>query len=45
MENRVIHNDLIREAELILKLYKLRRETVMREARSYSPPCFSPTRV
>ncbi len=28
-------NDKIREAELILKLYVLRRETVMREARRY----------
>jgi hypothetical protein len=28
-------NDRIAQAELILKLYELRRETVMREARSY----------
>jgi len=28
-------NDPIRQAELILKLYEVRRETVMREARSY----------
>lgn len=28
-------SDPIRQAELILKLYELRRETVMREARSY----------
>ncbi len=28
-------NDPIRQAELILRLYELRRETVMREARSY----------
>jgi hypothetical protein len=29
------NNDPIRQAELILKLYELRREAVMREARSY----------
>jgi len=28
-------NNPIHEAELILKLYELRREAVMREARSY----------
>lgn len=34
--------DPIRQAELILKLYELRRETVMREARSYVGGKFSP---
>jgi hypothetical protein len=34
--NALQRNDIpIRQAELILKLYELRRETVMREARSY----------
>jgi hypothetical protein len=32
----------IRQAELILKLYELRRESVMREARSYVGGKFSP---
>jgi hypothetical protein len=32
----------IRQAELILKLYELRRETVMREARSYAGDEFYP---
>ncbi|MBB5331017.1 DUF4760 domain-containing protein [Tunturiibacter gelidoferens] len=32
----------IRQAELILKLYELRRETVMREARSYVGGAFLP---
>jgi hypothetical protein len=35
-------NDPIREAELILKLYELRRETVMREARAYVGGAFLP---
>jgi len=35
--------DAIRQAELILKLYELRRETVMREARSYVGGEFLPT--
>jgi hypothetical protein len=35
-------NDPIRQAELILKLYELRRETVMREARSYVGGKFMP---
>ncbi len=34
--------DPIRQAELILKLYELRRETVMREARSYIGGKFMP---
>ena len=33
----------IRQAELILKLYELRRETTMREARSYIGGEFAPT--
>jgi hypothetical protein len=36
------HNDRIRQAELILHLYELRRETVMREARSYVGGKFMP---
>ncbi len=35
-------SDPIRQAELILKLYELRRETVMREARSYVGGEFMP---
>jgi hypothetical protein len=35
-------NDPIRQAELILKRYELRRETVMREARSYVGGKFLP---
>lgn len=35
-------NEPIRQAELILKLYELRRETVMREARSYVGGKFMP---
>ena len=35
-------NDRIAQAELILKLYELRRETVMREARSYVGGEFMP---
>ncbi len=38
-------SDPIREAELILKLYDLRRETVMREARSYVGGEFMPASV
>jgi len=38
-------NDPIRQAELILKLYELRRETVMREARSYVGGEFMPKSV
>ncbi|MFL6353230.1 MAG: hypothetical protein ACJ74Z_15480 [Bryobacteraceae bacterium] len=37
-----VFNDPIRQAELILKLYELRRETVMREARSYVGGEFMP---
>jgi hypothetical protein len=36
------NDDPIRQAELILKLYELRRETVMREARSYVGGEFMP---
>ncbi len=35
-------NNSIQQAELILKLYELRRETVMREARSYVGGDFMP---
>lgn len=35
-------NDAIRQAELIVQLYELRRETVMREARSYVGGEFMP---
>ena len=38
-------NDPIRQAELILKLYELRREAVMREARSYVGGEFMPQSV
>jgi hypothetical protein len=34
-QKKTSSNDPIRQAELILKLYELRRETIMREARSY----------
>ena len=37
--------DAIREAELILKLYELRREPVMRQARSYIGGEFAPQSV
>jgi hypothetical protein len=37
-----LDNELIRQAELILKLYELRREAVMREARSYVGGKFMP---
>jgi hypothetical protein len=36
-------NNAIQQAELILKLYELRREVVMREARSYVGGDFLPT--
>src|SRR5689334_17601685 len=39
------NNDPIRQAELILELYELRRETVMREARSYVGGKFLPRSV
>jgi hypothetical protein len=41
-QNKTTRNDPIRQAELILKLYELRRETVMREARSYVGGKFMP---
>jgi hypothetical protein len=41
-EKSVIAENSIRQAELILKLYELRRETVMREARSYVGGEFMP---
>jgi len=41
-QNKATSNDPIRQAELILKLYELRRETVMREARSYIGGEFMP---
>ncbi len=41
-ENAGISDNSIRQAELILKLYELRRETVMREARSYVGGEFMP---
>jgi hypothetical protein len=37
-----LHNEPIRQAELILKLYELRREAIMREARSYVGGKFMP---
>jgi hypothetical protein len=39
------NNDPIRQAELVLKLYELRRESVMREARSYVGAEFMPQSV
>jgi len=36
------NGDVLRQADLILKLYELRRETVMREARSYIGGRFMP---
>jgi hypothetical protein len=39
---RASTENAIRQAELILKLYELRRETVMREARSYVGGQFMP---
>jgi len=39
------NNDPIRQAELILNLYELRREAVMREARSYVGGEFMPQSV
>ncbi len=41
-QKKAAENDAIRQAELILKLYELRRETVMREARSYVGGEFMP---
>jgi hypothetical protein len=41
-EMRAAPETAIRQAELILKLYELRRETVMREARSYIGGEFMP---
>ncbi len=41
-QKKMTGNDSIRQAELILKLYELRRETVMREARSYVGGEFMP---
>ncbi|HSU32717.1 MAG TPA: hypothetical protein VLJ11_15925 [Bryobacteraceae bacterium] len=38
-------NNPIEEADLILKLYELRRETVMREARAYIGGAFLPSSV
>jgi hypothetical protein len=42
-ENNSITDNSIRQAELILKLYELRREAVMREARSYIGGEFLPS--
>lgn len=42
MANRPNPKSAIQQAELILKLYELRRETVMREARSYVGGDFMP---
>ena len=44
-DNRPSSDNSIRQAELILKLYELRRETVMREARSYVGGEFMPASV
>jgi hypothetical protein len=41
-QKKTTRKDPNREAELILKLYELRRETVMREARSYVGGKFMP---
>jgi hypothetical protein len=41
-QKRTTGKNPIRQAELILKLYELRRETVMREARSYVGGEFMP---
>lgn len=41
-QNQANPENSIRQAELILKLYELRRETVMREARSYVGGEFMP---
>jgi hypothetical protein len=41
-QRRSNNNDPLRQAELILKLYELRREAVMREARSYVGGEFMP---
>ncbi len=42
-ESRTMQENSIRQAELILRLYELRRETVMREARSYVGGEFLPS--
>lgn len=42
IQNETTDNHAIQQAELILKLYELRRETVMREARSYVGGEFMP---
>jgi hypothetical protein len=44
-EKKAPPEDPIRQAELILKLYELRRETIMREARSYVGGAFMPASV
>ncbi len=41
-EAKATSDNSIRQAELILKLYELRREAVMREARSYVGGAFMP---
>jgi hypothetical protein len=41
-KKRAVSANAIEQAELILKLYELRRETVMREARSYVGGEFKP---
>jgi hypothetical protein len=41
-EKKMLPDNSIQQAELILKLYELRRETVMREARSYVGGKFMP---
>jgi hypothetical protein len=41
-QKKTTGNDPIRQAELILKLYELRRETVMREARCFVGGAFMP---
>jgi hypothetical protein len=45
MENNAAPENCIRQAELILKLYELRREPLMREARSYVGGAFLPSSV
>ena len=42
MKNKAASSNAIQQAELILHLYELRRETVMREARSYVGGEFQP---
>src|SRR5580698_8692547 len=41
-EKKMLPDNSIQQAELILHLYELRRETVMREARSYVGGAFMP---